>query len=297
MITLANILKAEFADADFEKIKEVLVSHKLHEPITQSLSIINKKLKNLSQEIHNYGVPSISHIASCLLISINEYLKFLDSQNQIAEKESLEYLLGSIFRRCFIMIVDKIPEPTNILFTKALYSSLQDTCTIYKYDFSKLMQFLSINVTANEKQAESISQNVKNVNKTLSRQIPGYVWMGKSDGENEFIKFVKESGICLNEDFNKFHLLFHNPKENLSIDFNNLMHAYTLQFLANLNKSGLITYYGCKGFYQVLQFHVVDFDSLFLHNLTPQRAIDSVKKHPAWIKNSKSFANQFNAFK
>lgn len=293
MITLDQILKAEFADANLDEITGLLQQHNLYTPIIDGLGIINGHFKSKSKEIQTFGFPQISHIAACVLIRINEYFSFLNSQQRLEEKENLQYVCGSIFRRCLQILVMKMPINSRELFSKSLYITLQDTCKIYGYDFNELLQIFSIVETANEKQAIQKATSSQKVNPEFIQQIPGYSWLGNEDKEDLFFQLFAETNICNKSEFEKFKSLFKSPKENLSINFNKQLVNFTLQFFFFLKSTGLVTYYGCKGFYQVLQFHVVDFDAVFLHNKTPQRAMGFINKHSSWIGNQRKLKSDF----
>jgi len=297
MLTLEKILKAEFADADLSEITSLLQHNDLYFPIIEGLQIINQHLKTKTKEIEIFGYPQISHVAVCVLIRINEYVKNLDSQNSTEDKETIVYICGSIFRRCLQILVKMLPDKSRILFTKSLYISLQDTCRMYKYDFNEVLQILSIISAADEKQAIQNALVPLAVNPTNGLQIPGYLWLGAKSKEDSFYEYISQIGICNISETNKFKSLFHSPDINLSINFNNHSVPFTLQFFHHLNKSKLLTYYGCKGIYQVLQYHVFDFDRIFLRNNTPQRAIDAIKKHPTWKNNEVIILEQINKLK
>ncbi|OFX32756.1 MAG: hypothetical protein A2X08_06845 [Bacteroidetes bacterium GWA2_32_17] len=295
MITLEQILKDEFADVNLDEITQVLSSHSLLEPINTSIKLINTHLKNKNLEIKHIGNILLSHIASSVLIRSNEYLRSLNNKKCSSDADYLAYILGHIFRRLFEMIISIIPPAIRESFSKCLYISLQETCVMYKYDFIKLIQFLNINASANERVAFQKSTSLISPAQNLIAQVPGYIWLGKEENFPLFIKTVEELQICY--DCQKFEALFQSPTDNLAIPLNTKRSSFVMQFFAFLNSKRFVSYYGCGGFYQVLQYHVFDFDSIFLQYKTPQRKIGSLHFHSSFNANRTKFKTLFSNIK
>ncbi|MPM13609.1 hypothetical protein SDC9_59967 [bioreactor metagenome] len=295
MITLKQILEAEFADANLEEISSLLQQHNLYVLIEESLGLINTHLKLKSKEIKTFGFSQISHIAAGVLIRINEYLHLLEYQQRTEEEENISYLCSSIFRRCLQILVIKMPEKSRELFSKSLYITLQDTCRLYGYDFNQLLQIFSILVIADEKQAiqsAPSSQKPKSKYKDLT---PYYEWEGNKAKFDLFISLFSKYEICADTELDKIKLLFSIQFRNLSINLNVGNRRTVLQFFFYLKNNGFVSFHNCGGFYQVLQYHVIDYDAVFLKNGDPQRANGNQVRHSSWNTMKKLFENDLKA--
>lgn len=280
MLQLKKIIKAEFEDANIDEIIYKFSSHNLYASIISAIDLINLHLKEAEYEISSYGIPQISHIASSLLIKINEYLRTLVSRKKEKDKKELEYLLGGILKRLLIQITDSLPTETKMKFATAIYSSLKDTCSLYSYDFVQLIKFLDIENAAFENSVSFNASPLSDTNGTKNNQIPCYIWNNGSSNEfNFFIKMVKKHAIT--EEIEKFKLLFKNPSKNLAINMDEKRSVFVLQFLSCINDSGFVLTNGF-GFYQVLQCHVFNFDKIFLRDNSAKRQVAAVKKKKGW---------------
>jgi len=102
--------------------------------------------------------------------------------------------------------------------------------------------------------------------------------------------------LDITEDTAKFAKLFEQPVEKLSIRLNELRVDYVLQFFSCLNQTGFITSSNRHdGFYQVLQYHVVNFDEVFLANRSIQRRVDLAKKLRSYPANKELFDRFFKS--
>ncbi|MCH7536026.1 MAG: hypothetical protein IH948_09875, partial [Bacteroidetes bacterium] len=90
---------------------------------------------------------------------------------------------------------------------------------------------------------------------------PSYDWEGRPDQFEEFLDVIRKLKICRST--NSFAKLFECPQENLALKFNLMNPNYVLQFFICLKDLKLVSALGDRfGFYQVLQAHVVDFESV-----------------------------------
>lgn len=286
MLQLKKIIKAEFEDADIDEIISKLSSHHLYAPIISSINLINKHLKESEHEICSYGTPQISHIASSLLIKINESFRTLVFNKKEKDKKELEYLLGGLLKRLLIQVTESLPTEVKIKFARVIYSALKDTCSLYSYDFVQLIKFLGIENSAFENSVSYNASPLLDISDSKNDQIPCYIWNNGSSSKefNVFIKMVKKHGIT--KEIEKFKQLFENPSQNLAINMDEKRSVFVLQFLSCINDSGFVLTNGF-GFYQVLQCHVFNFDKNFLKDTSAKRQVAAVKKKKGWkpIKN------------
>ena len=285
MITLEELIKSEFEQVDSKEIVGFLSKEKLLHPIKKSIAIVNAHLGSLQHELDNYGVPQLAHVASILLIKINEQLRLLKANKKANAKKKLEYLLGNILRQLLIQITHKLPDEVKIKFSTTTYNALKETCILYDYDFEELMKFLNIQSKANENSAVYFSTATIDVAESVFEETPSYSWYNNSNKQFEaFLEMVKRNGIT--KDTGKLRKLFENPAENLAIKFDETRPSFVVQFLSCVSDSGYVIANGCK-FYQVLECHVFNFKEVFLKNTSAQRRVAAVKRPKGWagVKN------------
>jgi hypothetical protein len=291
MLQFDKIIKAEFEDVNLDKIVKKISHHNLYVPIIKSIDLINRHLKEAKHELDNYGTLQVSHIATALLIKINEYLRNLKLKREKKEKQDLEYILGNVFRRVLVQITSQLPSDKKIKFATVIYSSLKETCELYNYDFLQLMSFLSIENYAYEKVVSNYDTKLITPDSTNSNQIPCYFWTsGSSEEFSAFVQILKKHEIA--EDAMQIENLFKNPTKNLAIKLDEKRVVFVMQFLSCLNDTKFISANG-YGFYQVLQCHVRNFENVFLKNKTPQRMVDGIKKLKSWKPTKKMLEKEF----
>ena len=293
MLQLEKILKIEFAEIDLTETKRNLATHGLYDPIVQAIDLINGHLQNSKHELKTYGSIQITHVATALLIKINEYFRILKKQKKHKVQKSLEGLLGSVLKRLLIQVIEILPENKKLKFAILVYNSLEETCKLYDYDFKHLMTFLGIESSASGKFISNTDSALIDPSKLEVNQIACYIWNHKLNMEfASFIGIVKKFKIT--EDINKFEQMFDYPNDNLAIRFDEKRAEFVMQFFAYLNDIKLMTTNGC-GFYQVLECHVFDFKRVFLKDSTPQRIVDKIKKKNGWHPTKDRFEKEFKS--
>lgn len=288
MITLEQLLKEEFPETDLNKVISLISGNGLYKQISDSITFINCRLETDKVKIAKYGTVEVHHIGTSLLIMINTRLRDLVNAGKENEKVELEYYLGNLFKRLLIHIVSKIPTPFKMAFVQNIYNTLNETCSLNGYKFDQLMIILGIETMAIKNVAEQGADSIIIPTPEVLGKIPSFVWMSTStESLDSFIDLSVE--LKITSDGEGLKKIFHDPFENLAIEFNNKKPEYVLQFLACVNASKLVTYSGCSGFYQVPQSHVKNFDSDFLKNKDPFRRIENVKRLTNWKANKKRF--------
>lgn len=288
-ITIKSIIESEFINADIHEITNKLKQHQLYDFINSCLEQINLHIKQKNLSHNRKGILNVAPIGVMMLVKFNEYFRELSKNGEITEKEKLEYLLGNIMKRLLIQVVKVVPKNEKQAQLKHIVSGLTDACKLYQYDFEKLSEFLNtddmvLELYASLESSESISSS-------NNSELPGLILKHDStEALNLLCTIFKKEQIT--EEVDKIKLLFENPTENLAITFNENKKVHTLQFLAVLKNSGLISYHHCGGFYQVFSCHVKNFDLNFLNGKTPQKRIDAVRKLKGWFAQEEYFENQ-----
>ncbi len=295
MIQFEQIIQEEFPVNDGDKVASSMALHNLSSLIKSGIELVNSHLKNQYVEIKTYGTVQINHIATSLLVYINEYLKKLGREGKEGDKKELKYYVGKFFRRFLILIVAELPEKNKKLFVLSLYNSLHETCILHEYKFEELIQFLGIQEFAEYKIAELHSSSAIKPDADIIRQIPRLVLINDSEDDlNNFLDAVLKFEIST--EIEKFKNLLGIPKENLAINLNSSKKVFVLQFFAYAKDAKIITHQGC-GFngsiYQVLSMHVVDFDKVFLRGGDAHREIGNARRSKTWEGNIASFEKVF----
>lgn len=289
-ITIQNIIETEFINADILEITNKLKQHQLYDFINRSLEQINFLINQKSQHRDRKSILNVSSIGSIMLIKFNEYLRKLAQEGKVEQKEELEYLLGNFMKRVLTQIVEGFPLKEKQAQLTHIIVGLKQACGLYQYNFEKLSEFLSAGNMALE--IFSLHENSERPILNKLETIP-YLKFKEEHPEslNTLIEILIKENIT--QDTDKIKLLFSKPTGNLAIEFNEKNHRHILKFLAALKDSKLLSYHGCDGFYKVFLFHVKNFELGFLNGKTPQKRIDSMRKHKDWLDKEKYFDTQF----
>lgn len=291
MITLEKIIQAEFENITIDEVVKLLAEHNLYEFLTDSISQINVHIDNKAEEIKKFGFLNISHIASTVLIRINEHLKLLSKSKKEEHKSNLEYLLGNITKRIIKSTIDHLPNKNREAQLILIHTSLYETCLLYKYNFEELTAFIQIDDLIREIYVEysSMIQKESDLDLTIENNFPGFQCaMHIQDNLDTLINLFQK--LKISDDLENIKRLFNSPSENLAIRFNESKATYVLQFLVVLNSSKIIESNNKKyGFYQVLECHVLNFKEVFLKGKDGQRGADRVRKLNDWHQRKSEF--------
>jgi hypothetical protein len=269
-------------------VVSIISRNGLYKQVTDSIRFINLRLESDKKKIAKSGTIELYHIATSMLIAVNTQLRNLASLDRNEEREELEYYLGNLFKRILIQVVSKIPAKFKMSYVESIYNALNETCSLNGYNFDQLMKILGVEMMALKNVAELGSDAIITPTIEASGQTPSFIWLSNStDSLGSFIDL--SVNLKITSDGDGLKKIFNAPFENLAIDLNNKKPEYVLQFLACVNASKLVSYSGCSGFYQVLQSHVKNFDSVFLKNKDPYRGVEKVKRLLDWEANKKQF--------
>lgn len=291
MLSLEKLVASEFGNANLNEVVKKLAEHNLYDFLIESINTVNVHLIQQQLELKTFSVIKISHIASVMLIKFNEYLRQLFSLGKVEEKKELEYLLGNITKRLIKSVIDEVPVNHRSNQLLSIQISLEDTCKLYKYDFGKLSEFIQIDDIVIEVyvQVSEHQDSVSKIETPLTKTPPGYSSTNiKGDKLRKLLQIMVELEITT--EIEKFGKLFDPLYDNLAIRLNESKRNYVLQFFVCLKATGFITCTdSCFGFYQVLQYHVLNFDAVFLNNRPIKGRMDLVRKIKSWDINKELF--------
>jgi hypothetical protein len=299
MIMLEKIVQTEFENIAIDDVVKLLAEHNLYAFIIDSITQINSHLKNQKEEIKNFGCIKVSHIASSLLIKINEHFRNLPKGKQEKQKGKLEYLLGNITKRIIKSTIDALPGYIRGKQLSVIQIALSETCLLYKYDFEKLTEFVQIDDLVREVYVEytkSIRQG-NHIDLSIENKLPGFRCTSPhvQNSLESLLGLFQE--LQISNEIEKLRTLFNGPTENLAISFNNINATYVMQFLVVLNFSNMIESDNKRyGFYQVLECHVLNFKEVFLKGKDGQRGADRVRRLKDWEERKCEFNKHLNNF-
>lgn len=298
MITLEKIIQAEFENISIDEVVKLLAEHSLYEFLKVSISQINQHLNNKEEEIRNFGFLNISHIASIVLIRINEYLRHLSKSKNEKDKSDLEYLLGNITKRIIKFTIDHLPYKNRKAQLILIQTSLYETCLLYKYNFEELTSFIQIDDLVREIYVEYSSkvQNESKLDLNVEKNFPGFKCAIHIQNDLEALINLFQK-LKISDELIKIQMLFNSPTQNLAIKFNETRATYVMQFLTVLNSSKIIESDNKRfGFYQVLECHVLNFKEIFLKGKDGQRGADRVRKLKDWEQRKFDFEKLLKDF-
>ena len=292
MIDLHQIIAGLYVDKSYHEIKDLLEEQNMYIPLKKCTILLNEALATEKKVVPtDLRSIQIGHIASLILVSVNEKLKTI----KIIDKRSqLEEILSSICRKILQNFLSQTKSDISIL-TYQLMVALQDSCTFHDYDYQKLDSFLGLEGTILKMVAEKKPNNVI-MPKTSPpvKTVPGYWWKGAKNDKPDFIELVAD---VTNEKKKTIHKLFDKPTERLNLNFNASKANYILHFFSK-TKGQLIGRHGTGyGYYQVLGFHVLDFEEKFLKYRPAREIINLIKNNRSkYQENEEKFDKMLTYF-
>lgn len=296
MITIEKIINNEFANASIDDIVSKISAHNLFEFTSKAIELVNVHLDNKKFELEKYNIIKIESVVSSLLIGINEHLRSLKKKTD-TEIEELEYLFSNISIGLLKAILEEIPDQNKAGQVTSIYDCLKDTCTLYKYNFEALSDFLQIEDLVRNiyVKVQMISKNNENlIDRTISNNMPGYkcTYTHFEPKMPKLLDIMKQ--LKITDDIEKFGELFNSPSKNLAIKLNENRDTYVMQFLTYLYSLQVIESNNKKfGYYQVLECHVINFKQTFLRGATGQKGSERVRRLKDWDTRREEFENIF----
>lgn len=236
-------------------------------PLELSITMVNRHLNNLQYEISSYGSVMISHVASGILVRVNEQIKS-SARNK---KRKLKSILGELFKGLLNMVAKLLPKDRRYLFWNMIRTALLETCELFNYRTQELQERLALRHFCFKKACQLV---------------PMFVWKGDEADFQKLLKLVQDLKIG---EIKEFKRLFERSEDYQHVSLNTDEPNYVLQFLACLKESGLIGVSGARGFYKVLAVRVPGFRSVFLKNRDARRRVNTVKNLVTWPGRQKLF--------
>lgn len=299
MLNMDDIIIEEFGEENLSELKLFFDKYDLTEKIRLYLGLINNHIERIEEELAHFGFINVSALASLLLVESNALVgSFPD--DVIEQKNDLKNKLGSFYQRVLAKLVTLHSTPKQKeAFVMDIFYALFDVCILKTYDIADLFDFLKLpsldnELLDNEAGENEIGESVIDPDKVYERGVPGYISKMNEVLFTSFPSVLAEFKIC--EKPEEFMKLFDDPDENLAIELNEKKANFVLQFLSYIHNMEFVGTYGKWGFYQVLQFHIKDFDSIFLKNRGAKRRVDTIKNLKQYESNLEKIENRFKLY-
>ena len=288
VITIDKLILLEFKNSNQEKVIRTLTDHSLYNPMKRAVKKINSTIFQKTCIINDQNLLYTTHFICTILIKSKEYINFLSLQGEKEEKDELKIILSNIYHRLLSMIFMELSENLKQTLAQYLKKYFSASSYILGYEIFDDKQLFSLKTQVTNESYLKSSEDAQN----NAIQIPSFSWSNRNENKfNIFLNLVLE--LKITDDIKKFSQLFNNPTENLKISLDSSRVSFVLQFFTYLKDTKLISYHNCKGFYRVLQFHVLDFDSVFLKGKAPKIRNGQVKKRNDWNSNYNIYKNLF----
>lgn len=276
MIKLPNLLNDLYANRSAEELVTWLNSYELLDVVKRTVTQLNRVISDQNKLAKTHRSLPVGHIAANLLTTVNTRIRLVNNYDQAREMENI---LGDICHKLLANLMIYI-ETDKLAVWNHIEYALRDTCEIQNYDAQELMTFLKVNSTTSYIQS---LQSAEKASLTIT-QIPAYCWKGRPVDWSDFEDVFVTERITAKK--SRIHKLFNNPGRSLGLRFNTERADFILQFFYTLKKLKLVTHMGIKGFYEVLEFHVLDFRKEFLKEKDARQRINALKQSTArWAEN------------
>ena len=275
MINLNEILTTLYPDKSLLELEILLKQLNLHTPFKSTTAQLNSILTNEKKILLELKALPVGHIVANLLVAINTKLQ---TETNLIKKKEYEAFLSSLCYQILSSFLMKSAAPKESLF-KMIAIALTDTCSFYNYDFNQLSALFIFGSLVAFKRSMKTASKIIPLNQT-----PAFRWQGNSNQLKEFITIFSEQKLMTSK--KGLSQLFNYPDAQLNIQFDPGKADLTLQFFYTLKKIKLLSWSGSKGFYEVLVFHLLDFEETFLKNKTPKVRINTLQQSKKkWAEN------------
>ena len=280
MIDIHKIISQLYADKKYQDIKTKLDKWDFYTPINKAAILLNSALVSEKKLLQPGKIKSIQigHIVSLLLTAVNQKLATINDQD---EKNEYEELLSTICRK-IIRTFYELTKSDQAVISYQLSVSLYDSCQFNDYDFEKLKAFLRLENEVFEMESQKHPSNVLMPNKNEFRdKVPCYCWKGEAKKKDEFMQLLAD---VTNIKKKEAYKLFEEPTTRLNLSFDYTKADLILHFFSSVKSMKLISTHGSPGFYQVLTYHVLDFEEKYLKKVAPKIMINRIKNNKTKYK-------------
>lgn len=286
MVNIREILSSLYANRSAEDLYVLLEQWDVLESLKRVATQLNSIIQNEEILIKDCHSLPVGHIASNLLWAVNKRIALEGNPETTKEMENI---LGDVCLAVLLAFLDSIKSEKSLVWMQINYA-LRDSCDFHNYDFNQLIRFLKIDTAASYFQSRKSADRI-----AYKEPIPSLCWKGKPEQLKDFLDiFIDQKIIRARKGLGK---LFQNPSEPLQLQFEPELANLVVQFFYTVKHNGLVTHAGCKGFYQALEFHIVDFKKLFLKNQEARKRINSLRQSKSkWINNQQRIDSWLQLF-
>ncbi len=272
LIVIRQILESLYSDKSAGELINILEEHELFQLLRKTETQLNELISGKEVFYKKFKVIPIGPLIANLLICANTRLKSVPEQNRL----DLEQLMSDITLSVLKEISNRFNTKRFELFDHIGFA-LEKTCEFQDYDKYQLLAYLRLDQALSYKSALQTGEKIKTY-------IPKLTWNGNSKEFNSFIEIFFDRSL-LNKG-SKFARMFAAPEEPLHIIFNAEKADVILQLLAFGVKKKRISASPSRSIYEVLTYHVLDFQDKILKNKSPRLRMNSLKcSKIKWARN------------
>lgn len=283
MIIFTEILSIEFQGTASSKIVSTLEKYSFYTYLVKVIGEINRLLSQPNSKHNQFH--KIASLGASVLVKINETFrnKTINSMDQC----EIEYILGCIFKRLIILILNRFEPQDRHLVLEHLKNEIDLQCRLNDYKIDELNKLVNF-----ESLAIAIMIEFTPTSKESEIVVPQFLLKGYyRENQNVFIENIQKLE-CFHGD--SFAELFQKPKSKLSLEFNSNNINLTRQFLTWLYTSSIVSSTPSNfKFYDIFRFHSVNFDLIVPQDKKVKYVMDCARRLVTWEDNKAMFENLF----
>jgi hypothetical protein len=283
MIVFTEIVSKEFQGTPVSKIILTLEKHTFYPYVEKVISEINELI--LQNKANQYLFQKIAGIGASTLVKINE--TFRNKPINKKDKSNLENILGCIFKRLTISILNHIEPKDRPIVFELIKEEVELQCKLNDYNIDELGRFINFKSLAIDIMIEFTP-----ITKESEIVIPHLILKGHyKENPIKFFENVR-SLKCFNND--SFTDLFSKPDRKLNLEFNPKNIYQTRQFLTWLNISSIVSSSPSNiKFYDTFRFHSLNFELIVPKDKKVKYIMDGARRLTSWPENSELFEKLF----
>jgi hypothetical protein len=275
LINIRNIIDKLYPDKSGDELIVLLEEHHLLDLLKKTEIQLNELISEKESLRKKYKVLPIGALIANQLICVNTQLKTCPNELRV----ELEQLMSDITFSIFKKLADNFGRLKTELFDHIAFA-LEKTCEFQGYDKFQLWQYLQIDKVVSYQSAIRTGEKIK----TIVTHVPKLTWKGEQKLFNSLVSLFEErSLLAKKKDFSK---LFNTPDRKLEISLNEEKADIILQLFDFFKKKKLISCSPSRSIYDVLKYHVLDFEEKILKNNSPKLRMNALKNSTAkWADN------------
>jgi hypothetical protein len=252
MQLLIDLLNEHYLPEDRVELLTLLDRYDISSTLEKLVAKLRQYLSQKANENPSAPLSAIGSLSSSTLTSINSKVSQIVEP---VEKRRVQIAVSQLALRLLLAILKQFPDEAREII-RTVTTSLEDTSDVMGYDFKDIQQLMMLNDMMGLVDSISGKRQASEIFLKTSQTLPFLQWTGIAPldlltHELHYRKWIKSR--------KEFEGLFENQDPNFRLRWDFDRKAHLAYLLFKLKEERLITQNGGKGYFSIVEKHVVDF--------------------------------------